>query len=201
MNVALIDTDKMLHNLRGHRVEENFKIHTARAWHMSKVGRVAEARHYLRHFALSSLSHARRERQHAREPWQFALVEQIREEGEAYAHVARIFCAGAAVVPANVMVTVGASYWRPLRNPHWPDLDSHGVYVCIHNYAARKNPGYLVEVQVLPPDLKRTQVCPTRRFAELADADVFAREWITVGNAIVSAEMDMHDAASPGWEW
>jgi hypothetical protein len=163
--------------------------HIARAAVMAAMGHEPEAKAYLRHLAISSLRHAR---SLLRAPYGDSVGnrmrgEEVRVEGLAYARASRLY-RGGSLAPAAAELP----YWNQVRNPHWPDLDSHGVYVVVHEYKGSKRPGYCVEIQILPGDGNRTQCCLNRRINDLVTAEVFAKKWIAIGEAVLAATVEMN---------
>lgn len=165
-------------------------VHHARAVRMVTDGNCFEAKAYLRHLARSSLRHARTL---SRGPYGSNVSNQqhaakVREDGLAYARVCRAIFGGQ-IKPSDAELP----YWRAVTNPHWPELDSHGVYVQIHDYRGSKADKRLVEVQVLPPDRERSQCCATVLFADRDEAERFARKWVTIGEAVIAATVAMNE--------
>jgi hypothetical protein len=169
-------------------VSREADIHIARATRMLDSNCWA-AKAYLRHLALSSLRHARAlshgpygsnvsNQQHA---------ERVREDGIAYARACRVIFGGP-IKPADV----DFPWWKEVPNPHWPELSSHGVYVQIHEYRGSKADKWLVEVQVLPPDAERSQCCANVLFADRDEAERYARRWVTIGDAVIAAQIAMN---------
>lgn len=163
-------------------------LHVELAHVMTTMGHRAEAKAYLIHLALSTFRYARAllddgrgsvsNRQHA---------EQLVADGWQYANASRRM-SGLPVPPIDVALP----YRHNVPNPHWPALDSHGCFVYIHDYHGSKPSQFLVEVQVLPPDERRSQCCANQLFRDRAKAERYARRWVTIGNAILAAQEAMN---------
>lgn len=169
------------------------ELHIARAARMTANGHEAEAKAFLRRLALSCFRHARSllRPEYRQSRYNQTKGAEVREDGIAYARASRQY--RGAVGPSDAALP----FWHKVKNPHWPDLDSHGVYVKVHEYHGSKKPGYCVEVQILPGDETRSQCCFNKRIDDLAKAELYARKWVAIGMAAVAAEPKTARAKKP----
>lgn len=160
-------------------------LHVARAAAMAAAGNEPEAKAFLRNLALSTLRHARAL---SRGPYGEGIgnrlqAEENRADGVKYAQASRLYRGVVAVGDCAL------PYTRAVNNAHWPELDSHGVFVWVHDYRGSKPPEFVVEVQILPADRERSQCCAARRFKRREDAERFARRWVAIGEAAIAVDL------------
>jgi hypothetical protein len=162
--------------------------HIERAAVMTSLGYRAEAKAYLIHLALGSLRYARAltadERAAASNR---DIAAQLVSDGWQLANASRRL-SGLPVQESDVALP----YRNQVTNPHWPNLDGHGCFVAVHEYRASKPSRWLVEVQMLPPDERRSQCCGNQVFQDRARAERYARKWVTIGNAVMAATEAMN---------
>lgn len=162
--------------------------HIERAAVMASLGYRAEAKAYLIHLALGSFRYAR------------ALTADERTAGANREQAERLVTDGWQMANASRRMSglpvtesdVALPYRNVVANPHWPTLDGHGCFVAVHEYRASKPSRWLAEVQVLPPDERRSQCCGNQVFQDRARAERYARKWVTIGNAVMAATETMN---------
>lgn len=156
--------------------------HIDLAMRMAAAGKVAEARWYMRHLARGCLRYARAMRKKRSDL--HAIKKQIaREVAEGLGYVAalRAFPIAGRVAGTEVVLP----YRRHVHNPHWPKLDAHGVYAKVHENKPTPST-FILEVQIHAPDADRTSCCVRGTFP-IERAAKLARQWVTVGEAIMEA--------------
>lgn len=166
-------------------------LHVERAHVMASLGYRAEAKAYLIHLALGCFRYARALTSDERTAVSNReLAAKLVADGWQMANASRRM-SGLPVAEAAAEFP----YCLQVTNPHWPNLDSHGCYVYVHEYRGSKPSKWLVEVQVLPPDERRSQCCANQLFQDRGRAERYARRWVTIGEAALAAQEAMNAEA------
>jgi hypothetical protein len=163
-------------------------LHVERADVMASLGYRAEAKAYLIHLALGCFRYARALTADERTAVANRdVAARLVADGWQYANASRRM--------SGLPVTESAAefpYCLQVTNPNYPNLNGHGCFVYVHEYRSSKPSKWLVEVQVLPPDERRSQCCANQLFQDRARAERYARRWVTIGNAVLAAQEAMN---------